>query len=110
MRYVALEEHFAVPELAEHWPSAWGRGEIVFSQSFVADVERRLPDFTEYRLADMDAADIDVQVLSLTVPGVQADADAATARDHARFANDHRPPGPAAHRPADRPAPGRPER
>ena len=49
------------------------------SRSFVADVERRLPEFTEYRLADMDATGIDIQVLSLTVPGVQADGDAATA-------------------------------
>jgi 2,3-dihydroxybenzoate decarboxylase len=89
MRYVALEEHFSIPELAEQWPSAWGQGEIVFSHSFVADVERRLPEFTEYRLADMDATGIEIQVLSLTVPGVQADVDAATARDHARFANDH---------------------
>jgi 2,3-dihydroxybenzoate decarboxylase len=89
MRYIALEEHFTIPELAEQWPSAWGEGEILFSNSFVADVERRLPDFTEYRLKDMDAAGIDVQVLSHTVPGVQADVDAATARDHAQFANDH---------------------
>jgi 2,3-dihydroxybenzoate decarboxylase len=89
VRYIALEEHFSIPELAEQWPAAWGPGEIVFSQNFVADVERRLPDFTEYRLADMDAAGIDLQVLSLTVPGVQADANATAAREHARFANDH---------------------
>jgi hypothetical protein len=31
-----------------------------------------LPDFTEYRLPEMDAAGIDVQLLSLTVPGLQA--------------------------------------
>jgi 2,3-dihydroxybenzoate decarboxylase len=87
MRYVALEEHFAIPELTAQWPSTWN--EIAFSRSFIADVERRLPDYTEYRLADMDAAGIDIQVLSLTVPGVQADTDAAAARDHARLANDH---------------------
>lgn len=89
MRYTALEEHFAMPELAEQWPSARGEGEILFRQSFIADVERRLPESTKYRLKDMDAAAIDIQVLSHTVPGVQADVDAATARDHARFANDH---------------------
>ena len=61
MRYAALEEHFSIQELADQWPSAWGRGEIVFSRSF-ADVERRLPDFTEYRLAEMDATGIDIQV------------------------------------------------
>jgi 2,3-dihydroxybenzoate decarboxylase len=87
MRYVALEEHFAIPELTAQWPSTWN--EIAFSRSFVADVERRLPDYTEYRLADMDPAGIDIQVLSLTVPGVQADTDPTAARDHARLANDH---------------------
>jgi 2,3-dihydroxybenzoate decarboxylase len=37
----------------------------------------------------MDAHGIDVQVLSLTVPGIQADTDPAAARDNARLANDH---------------------
>jgi 2,3-dihydroxybenzoate decarboxylase len=37
----------------------------------------------------MDAAGIDVQVLSLTVPGLQTDTDDRTARDDARFANDY---------------------
>jgi 2,3-dihydroxybenzoate decarboxylase len=87
MRYIALEEAFSIPELTDQWPSAWAV--IKFREDFVADVERRLPDFTEYRLKDMDENGIDVQVLSLTVPGIQADADAATARDHARFANDY---------------------
>ena len=73
VRYIALEEHFSIPELAEQWPSAWGQGEIVFSRSSAADVARRPPEFTEYRLADMEAAGIGVQVLSRTVPGVQAD-------------------------------------
>jgi hypothetical protein len=35
----------------------------------------------------MDAAGIDVQVLSLTVPGLQASVDAPAARDDARFAS-----------------------
>jgi 2,3-dihydroxybenzoate decarboxylase len=35
--------------------------------------QRRLPDFTEYRLPEMDDAGIDVQALSLTVPGLQVD-------------------------------------
>ena len=87
MRYIALEEHFSIPELANQWPAAWS--EIRFNKRFVEDVERRLPDYTEYRLADMDAAGIEVQVLSLTVPGVQADVDAKSALEHARFANDH---------------------
>jgi len=49
----------------------------------------RLPDFTEYRLAEMDDAGVDIQVLSLTAPGLEVDIDAERARNNARFANDY---------------------
>lgn len=87
MSYIALEEAFSIPELDDHRPSFWS--DVRISQRYGTEFARRLPDFTEYRLPDMDAAGIDVQVLSLTVPGVQVDVDAATARDRARFANDY---------------------
>jgi 2,3-dihydroxybenzoate decarboxylase len=79
MRYIALEEAFSISERTGHQPSPWPANR--FSQRHLADWARKLPDFTEYRLPEMDAAGIDVQVLSLTVPGLQADTDAATARD-----------------------------
>lgn len=87
MRYVALEEAFSIPELDGHRPPPWPENR--FSQRSLADWARRLPDFTEFRLPEMDAAGIDVQVLSLTVPGLQADLDAAAARTDARRANDY---------------------
>jgi len=87
MRYIALEEAFSIPELTGRQPPPWPANR--FSQRHLADWARKLPDFTEYRLPEMDAAGIDVQVLSLTVPGLQADVDAAAARDDARFANDY---------------------
>ena len=87
MRYVALEEAFSIPELDGHQPPPWPENR--FSQRSLADWARRLPDFTEFRLPEMDAAGIDVQVLSLTVPGLQADLDAAAARTDARRANDY---------------------
>ena len=87
MRYIALEEAFSIPELTGRQPPPWPANR--FSQRHLADWARKLPDFTEYRLPEMDAAGIDVQVLSLTVPGLQADVDPATARDDARFANDY---------------------
>jgi 2,3-dihydroxybenzoate decarboxylase len=87
MRYIAVEEAFSIPELADSQSSPWPANR--FSQRYLADWGRRLPDFTEYRLPEMDAAGIDVQVLSLTVPGLQGDIGAAAARDAARFANDY---------------------
>jgi 2,3-dihydroxybenzoate decarboxylase len=88
MRYIALEEAFFIPELADLRPA---HRELM--QLLRPDIgeryERRLPDFTEYRLAEMDDAGIDIQVLSLTSPGLQVDLDAEQARDDARFANDY---------------------
>jgi 2,3-dihydroxybenzoate decarboxylase len=84
MRYIALEEAFSIPELTGRQPSPWPG--FRFTQRHIADWARKLPDFTEYRLPEMDAAGIDIQVLSLTVPGLQADTSTV---DDARFANDY---------------------
>ncbi|WP_068181089.1 amidohydrolase family protein [Mycobacterium sp. UM_CSW] len=88
MRYIALEEAFFVPELADLQP-AHQRLMQLLKPEFAERYERRLPDFTEYRLAEMDEAGIDMQVLSLTSPGLQVDIDAERARANARFANDY---------------------
>jgi len=87
MRYVALEEAFSIPELDGRQPPPWPANR--FSRRSLADWARRLPDYTEFRLPEMDAAGIDVQVLSLTVPGLQGDQDAPAARADARLANDY---------------------
>ncbi|ORW95444.1 amidohydrolase [Mycobacterium sp. IEC1808] len=88
MRYIALEEAFFVTELADLQP-AHQRLMQLLKPEFAERYERRLPDFTEYRLAEMDEAGIDMQVLSLTSPGLQVDIDAERARTNARFANDY---------------------
>jgi 2,3-dihydroxybenzoate decarboxylase len=88
MRYIALEEAFFVPELADLQP-AHRRLMQLLKPEFAERYERRLPDFTEYRLAEMDDAGIDLQVLSLTSPGLQVDIDAQKARTNARLANDY---------------------
>jgi 2,3-dihydroxybenzoate decarboxylase len=88
MRYIALEEAFFIPELAELRP-AHQKLMRLMKPEFAERYERRLPDFTEYRLAEMDDAGVDIQVLSLTSPGLQVDIDAERARADARFANDY---------------------
>jgi hypothetical protein len=46
---------------------------IRVTDSYAAVCGRKLVDFEHHRLPEMDAHGIDVQVLSLTVPGIQAD-------------------------------------
>ncbi|MBS0519862.1 MAG: amidohydrolase [Proteobacteria bacterium] len=95
MRKIALEEHFATAELEK-------RGLVARptrSETLFADIERRLADFDELRLAAMDSAGIDLSVLSATTPGVQGEKDTATAIRLAQQANDllaqqvHKRPG-----------------
>lgn len=84
MRMIGLEEHFVTPELA-----AYGAGTARLAQPAVwAEASRRLLDLTGERLEIMDAAGLDVQVLSLNSPGIQAEADAPTAVKAAAAVND----------------------
>lgn len=83
-RKIALEEHFSAPPCQE------------YSTSFTRDIEPRvraeleakLADFDEIRIAAMDQAGIDFAVLSQTGPSVQAEPDAAVAMRRARESND----------------------
>lgn len=84
MRKIGLEEHFVTPELA-----GYGAGTASIAQPQVwEEASRRLLDLTGERLAGMDAAGLDVQVLSLNSPGIQAEADPATAVGRAAAVND----------------------
>lgn len=91
MRYIALEEAFYIPELAERQPTPPGGvpATALHKPVFIEQLSARLPDFTEHRLPEMDKAGIDIQVLSLTVPGLQVDIEADLARSNARFVNDY---------------------
>jgi predicted TIM-barrel fold metal-dependent hydrolase len=86
MRTITLEEHFASPgfldgpgkELKERAQRFGDRAARLFEQ---------LSDVGDKRIAEMDAAGIDMQVLSLTSPGLEQ-LEAAPAMALAREAND----------------------
>ncbi len=86
MRTITLEEHYATPGFLD------GPGKDLKERAArfgdrAAKLVEQLCDLGEKRIAEMDAAGIDMQVLSLTSPGTeQLDAAAATAI--AREAND----------------------
>ncbi|MFH8336360.1 amidohydrolase family protein [Streptomyces sp. AM6-12] len=85
--YIAVEEAIAIPGLADRRPPTPLPDNI--EPAFLADMAARLPDVTRFRLPDMDANGIVVQVLSLTVPGIEAETDPVRAVDNARYVNDH---------------------
>ena len=78
-RVVAIEEHFWIPELRDRYSGP--RGISAHTPA------RQLDDLGEMRLRDMDAAGIDVQVISHMQPGTQI-FDPETAVALARKAND----------------------
>ena len=88
MKIVALEEHFATPEIMAAWRALRPEAQdLAVKQSTTGDVERCLLDLAAGRLAAMDEAGVDVQVLSLTTPGVQS-LEPSEAVPLARAAND----------------------
>ena len=78
-RVVAIEEHFWIPELRDRYSGPRGISAHTPAQ--------QLDDLGEIRLQDMDAAGIDMQVISHMQPGTQI-FEAETAVAMARKAND----------------------
>jgi 2,3-dihydroxybenzoate decarboxylase/5-carboxyvanillate decarboxylase len=99
MRKIATEEAFCIPEVADALAKAArapGNSldipllKMIYDnggQGRMADMRERLIDLEERRLADMDANGVDMQLLSLTAPGVQM-CDADTALELATLTND----------------------
>jgi len=94
-RRIATEEAWAPAELLDTYRSMASRRSID-DPGFIAlwsrlgargDLSERLADIGDRRIADMDASGIDLQILSLTSPGVQV-FDAATATSLASSTND----------------------
>jgi 2,3-dihydroxybenzoate decarboxylase len=86
MKIIALEEHFILPREETNLPPGAHRGNDR-EKLLGFDVVAELLDLGDSRLAAMDAAGIDVQVLSHNQPGVQA-LDAGSAVPVAREVND----------------------
>jgi predicted TIM-barrel fold metal-dependent hydrolase len=91
-RTITLEEHFATPEfmqgpgreMSERARSTKGSSPLAFINAHLVE---QLLDLDALRIADMDAAGIDMQVLSLNSPGLEQ-LDAAAAEKLARQTND----------------------
>jgi uncharacterized protein len=93
MRTITLEEHFATPKFME------GPGRPLAERPRAAQAQSQAAPITEHlvaqllnmddlRIADMDAAGIDMQVLSLNSPGVEQ-LDASEAMTVAQETNDY---------------------
>src|SRR3972149_6283643 len=78
---IALEEHFAIPETLSDSAG-------FFPDRVWSEVSGRLLDIHEKRLRLMDEHGIELTLLSLNAPAVQAIPDPARANEIARRAND----------------------
>jgi len=84
IRKIAVEEAFTFDRLADSQHAM----EAAMNPAWAAYVGERIADLVDLRLREMDDEGIDVQVLSLTSPGIQGMTDAADAVATAREAND----------------------
>jgi 2,3-dihydroxybenzoate decarboxylase len=85
VKKIALEEALTAPGLEKYLE----RTIETFPAQTKATLTALLTDSTNQRIPTMDAAGIDIFVLSQTTPGVQVEPDASTAVRLARSANDY---------------------
>jgi predicted TIM-barrel fold metal-dependent hydrolase len=71
VKIVGLEEHIVLPQLLDAWSKLPGVPQIPELVYGDAPIALRLRDKGSRRLADMDDQGVDMQVLSLSTPGVQ---------------------------------------
>ena len=88
MRTITLEEHFATPGFLDGPRRELKDQALKYNSSRAIRLIEQLCDVGDKRLAEMDAAHIDMQVLSLTSPGTEQ-LEAAEATVLARDTNDY---------------------
>ena len=88
MRTITLEEHFATPGFLDGPGRELKDQALKYNSSRAIRLIEQLCDVGDKRLAEMDAAHIDMQVLSLTSPGTEQ-LEAAEATVLARDTNDY---------------------
>ena len=78
MRTITLEEHFTTPAFLDGPGRGFRDAMLKSGGAYAAKIFEQLNDLGDKRLAEMDAAAIDMQVLSLNYPGTeQSDLDDA---------------------------------
>src|SRR5436190_2237636 len=87
MRKIAIEEHFTTQTYQEYLQKLAAREGAAALGQLPPPIETKLLDLGEERLRLMDEAGIDVQVLSLTPPGLER-VPASDARILAQDIND----------------------
>ena len=89
MKVIAIEEHFVTDDVEQHGGEVeprWRDASARF-MPLGGDMAKRLRNLGDERIRLMDASGVDVQILSLTTPGVQ-NLEPGDARDAASRAND----------------------
>ncbi len=72
MKIIALEEHLVTAEVSAAWAQLPDEFQDIAARAFAPpEVKAQLNDLNAERLRRMDEVGVDVQVLSLTTPGVQ---------------------------------------
>lgn len=79
-RKIAVEEHFAIPDTTDR--------SLRYHTDYWTGLQARLLDLHDRRLAEMDRAGIEIEIISLNSNGVQSILDAEKATELARRAND----------------------
>ena len=87
MKIVGVEEHFLSPAVRASWAAAPSAGQDISESFHQGEILDRLEELSDERLARMDESGVDVQVLSLTSPGLH-NLDPAEGISLARRTND----------------------